>query len=155
MRQVRKVIFQSCLGELFIWGCEGSVFKMKVTFPRLLWIKEILQIIEGLCIDGLMQERCNSITNALELHLSCTNPSVCLSMLRCQLLWWWANTLQFNTCIAGGLYRFVRSVAWGSWGQADRLGEFRTRKDRWLMCCGHGCKVRKSSFKHNSKTKSR
>ena len=26
-------------------------------------------------IDGLMQERCNSIDNALELHLSCTNPS--------------------------------------------------------------------------------
>ena len=26
-------------------------------------------------IDGLMQERCNSIANALELHLSCTNPS--------------------------------------------------------------------------------
>ena len=25
-------------------------------------------------IDGLVQERCNSIANALELHLSCTNP---------------------------------------------------------------------------------
>ena len=24
--------------------------------------------------DGLMQQRCNSIANALELHLSCTNP---------------------------------------------------------------------------------
>ena len=30
-------------------------------------------------IDGLMQERCNSIANALELHLSCTNPSISLS----------------------------------------------------------------------------
>ena len=27
-------------------------------------------------IDGLVQERCNPIANALELHLSCTNPSV-------------------------------------------------------------------------------
>ena len=27
-------------------------------------------------IDGLMQERCNSIANALELHLSCINPSI-------------------------------------------------------------------------------
>ena len=27
-------------------------------------------------IDGLMQERCNSIANALELRLSCTNPSI-------------------------------------------------------------------------------
>ena len=29
-------------------------------------------------IDGLMQERCNSIANALELHLPCTNPSICV-----------------------------------------------------------------------------
>ena len=27
-------------------------------------------------IDGLVQERCNSIANALELHLSCTNPLI-------------------------------------------------------------------------------
>ena len=27
--------------------------------------------------DGLLQERCNSIANALELHLSCTYPSIC------------------------------------------------------------------------------
>ena len=27
-------------------------------------------------INGLMKERCNSIANALELHLSCTNPSI-------------------------------------------------------------------------------
>ena len=26
-------------------------------------------------IDGLMQKRCNSIANTMELHLSCTNPS--------------------------------------------------------------------------------
>ena len=31
-------------------------------------------------IDGLVQERCNSIANALELHLSCTNHW-CVSML--------------------------------------------------------------------------
>ena len=30
----------------------------------------------GLYFDGLMQERCNSIVNALELRLSCTNPSI-------------------------------------------------------------------------------
>ena len=28
-------------------------------------------------IDGLVQERCNSIANALEFCLSCTNPSTC------------------------------------------------------------------------------
>ena len=31
----------------------------------------------ALYIDGLGQERRNSIANALELHLSCTNPSIC------------------------------------------------------------------------------
>ena len=28
-------------------------------------------------IDGLVQERCNSIANTLELRLSCTNPLIC------------------------------------------------------------------------------
>ena len=28
-------------------------------------------------VDGLVQERRNSITNALELRLSCANPSMC------------------------------------------------------------------------------
>ena len=28
-------------------------------------------------IDGLVQERRNTIANALQLRLSCTNPSVC------------------------------------------------------------------------------
>ena len=37
--------------------------------------QEILKI-SILDIDGLVQERCNSIANALELHLSCTNPSI-------------------------------------------------------------------------------
>ena len=32
-------------------------------------------------IDWLMQERRNSIANALELHLSCTNPSVDMTVL--------------------------------------------------------------------------
>ena len=27
-------------------------------------------------MDGLVQERRNSIANALELHISCTNPSI-------------------------------------------------------------------------------
>ena len=30
----------------------------------------------GAYIDGLVQERRNSIANALELRLSCTNPSI-------------------------------------------------------------------------------
>ena len=31
-------------------------------------------------IDGLMQERRNSIANALELRLSCTKPSICIGL---------------------------------------------------------------------------
>ena len=36
-------------------------------------------------IDGLMQERRNSIANALELHLSCTNPSIWQWVVRHQM----------------------------------------------------------------------
>ena len=37
----------------------------------------LYMFIWSLCIDGLMQERRNSIANTLELRLSCTNPSIC------------------------------------------------------------------------------
>ena len=33
-------------------------------------------VLSGEPIDGLVQERCNFIANALKLHLSCTNPSI-------------------------------------------------------------------------------
>ena len=36
-------------------------------------------------IDGLVQERHNSIANALELHLSCTNPSKYNSKIFCEI----------------------------------------------------------------------
>ena len=36
--------------------------------------------------DRLVQERCNSIANALELHLTCTKPSVCHWVLACLYL---------------------------------------------------------------------
>ena len=32
-------------------------------------------------IDGFVQERHNSIVNALELRLSCTNPSICFYVI--------------------------------------------------------------------------
>ena len=34
-------------------------------------------LVQCLHIDGLMQERCNSIANSLELCLSCTNQWIC------------------------------------------------------------------------------
>ena len=35
----------------------------------------------GVYIDGLVQERCNSSANALELRLFCTNPSTCRDIM--------------------------------------------------------------------------
>ena len=38
-------------------------------------------------IDGLVQERCNSIANALELHLSCTNLLIlCCTTIQCHCI---------------------------------------------------------------------
>ena len=42
---------------------------------------------DGLYFDGLMQERRNPIANALELRLSCTNPSSNLHTC-CQIMLW-------------------------------------------------------------------
>ena len=48
-------------------------------------ISVLICISAYLYIDGLVQERRNSIANALELHLSCTNPS-----------YWYHNILIMN-----------------------------------------------------------
>ena len=45
-----------------------------ITYPCLRYL--ILAPLDSLHIDGLMQERRNSIAYALELRLSCTNPSI-------------------------------------------------------------------------------
>ena len=48
-------------------------------------------------IDGLVQERCNSIANALELRLSCTKPSKCCLDLTCYFRWtWWHAVHRLN-----------------------------------------------------------
>ena len=44
--------------------------------------------------DGVMQERCNSIANALESRLSCTDPSICLDTITYPFL-------NFNGDLAG------------------------------------------------------
>ena len=48
-------------------------------------------------IDGLMQERCNSTANPMELHLSCTNPLI-YTQVRCDM---WDSSLTFDLCILG------------------------------------------------------
>ena len=46
-------------------------------------IRQSMACLTDAYIDGLMQERCNSIANALELRLSCTNPSICVTQPQC------------------------------------------------------------------------
>ena len=41
------------------------------------WKKDVTPLLITGEIDGLVQERRNSIANAPELRLSCTNPSKC------------------------------------------------------------------------------
>ena len=43
---------------------------------KLLWLSKNLMATELENIDGLVQERCNSSGLAMELRLSCTNPSI-------------------------------------------------------------------------------
>ena len=53
-----------------------------------------------LSIAGLVQERCNSIANALELHLSCTNPAICAQALNVHQLQPPAVWLNFSPMMA-------------------------------------------------------
>ena len=52
-----------------LWGESSPLIAIISWFSNTLYY--------GMGIDGLVQGRHNSIANALELHLSCTNPSKC------------------------------------------------------------------------------
>ena len=52
------------------------LFAFPCTSIRIILLLPVF-IAHFLYIDGLMEEIRNAIANALELHLSCTNPSVC------------------------------------------------------------------------------
>ena len=75
-------VASSALGQS--WLCQWSN-------PEKIWVKNycmdpskfmktkdnlFLSVMSVLHINGLVQERCNSIANALELHLSCAHPSI-------------------------------------------------------------------------------
>ena len=57
------------------WYCSSSsgIFQFQLSTIR--FNPFLHQYLTERQIYGLVQERCNSIANALELHLSCTNPS--------------------------------------------------------------------------------
>ena len=76
-------------------------------------------------IDGLMQERCNSIANALELCLSCTNPTIWLLtpltlIIICDLVWVSDDIQPNNKIWFLALSWWSSSVMWyysmSSWG---------------------------------------
>ena len=58
--------------------------------------------------DGLMQERCNSIADALELLLPCTNPSIHSNLIlgkkHILLQCWWKFFMVHQTLIQWALY---------------------------------------------------
>ena len=63
-----------CIKDGTIIGLKSGFKKQKIIshiIITMIWIT-IHKIMSH--IDGLVQERCNSIANALELRLSCTNP---------------------------------------------------------------------------------
>ena len=71
--------------ELFkFYKC--SCYMHKYNSEHMFWMKLFLWmwIVFHSCltspVDGLVQERHNFIANALELHLSCTNPSTCYQL---------------------------------------------------------------------------
>ena len=73
-------------------------------------------------IDGLVQEIHNSIVKALELHLSCANPSVlylsgfccCFSCFVCQCVFVESVVVKINSCLPGGNVYF-NGLAWTEW----------------------------------------
>ena len=64
------------MGPCLLQGIISTTFAISVSRMRkknkifLMLLKTIQHI------DGLMQERCNSSALAMELHLSCNNPSI-------------------------------------------------------------------------------
>ena len=67
----------------------------KASFHREFWLGETpLGPSSRPRIDGLEQEKCNSIVNTLELCLSCTNPSIC----SLESYWWQVRLVQLMTC---------------------------------------------------------
>ena len=60
-------------------------------------------------VDGLVQERCNSIANALELRISCTNPSI------------WNPKVPVTQEIEGGMpfHKLHVDIFWGNGKQTS------------------------------------
>ena len=60
----------------FYWFLKISYVKKKFFFSNHYFFTLEICLNRAVYIDGLVQERRNSIANTLELRLSCTNPSI-------------------------------------------------------------------------------
>ena len=85
-------------GPIAIWTClltskRNPIVEIRRSYDCLIstiWFPLLVRW--HLSIDGLVQERCNSIANALELHLSCTKP---LILGPGPIITWYLKILQF------------------------------------------------------------
>ena len=110
-------------------------------------------------MDGLVQERCNSIANALELHLSCTNRSILWSfdilqdMVVRQFSAWWLESRRFPVwsdmvegwlcCTVSGLTWkrvgcAVQCLVWHGRGLAVLYSVWFDMAEGWLCCTVSG-----------------
>ena len=78
-----SVIWDWCLCDVTVMNASiwylHSIIRSTQVFHKVINLfdmRKILMHCTKLYIDRLVQERCNSIANALELLLSCTNPSI-------------------------------------------------------------------------------
>ena len=97
---------QICLGPL--------IFHLVRSGPS---TKSVYREPLGYYIDGLVQERCNSSALTMDLHLSCTNPSICgptegtLSSGKCFLWGWGICSPDLNLTPLAAFLRFLPSAA--------------------------------------------
>ena len=125
--RISKVFFEIphktfCLFIEQILQCRGQTF-LALEFKRLLLVFRRYHLLYGghflsasvcqwplyqqvcnwLHFNGLVQERRNSIANALELRLSCANPSIygCISIYKKNktVQWWLCASLGYNCLI--------------------------------------------------------
>ena len=77
---------QKVINVVLWWGLVVNLNKLLNKQSSCLWL--FIQCHCNGYVDGLVQERRNFIANALELYLSCTNPS---------MWWWWRLVITGST----------------------------------------------------------
>ena len=66
-------VIKCILHSVILWGPVLNFLNIKVPWAHFVNLCFSHQHVQSVYYDWLVQERCNSIANALELHFSCTN----------------------------------------------------------------------------------